>query len=673
MSQDLILQNLNPEQQKACQILSGPILILAGAGTGKTRTITSRVAYLISQGIRPENILAVTFTNKAAEEMKSRIKDLLKVFQFPISNFQLPNCGTFHSICARILRREAKHLGYSSNFIIYDEDDQIKAVKKIMEDLELDPKKFAPAMILAMISSAKVEFIDFKTYQENYANDFLTKIVAKIYEPYQKFLFDNNAMDFDDLIFNTVFLFKKYPEILKKYQERFKYILIDEYQDTNHLEYLFINLLAQKYRNLCVCGDDFQAIYGWRNADIQNILNFEKDYKETKIIKLEQNYRSTQNILDIADFVIKQNSNQKEKTLWTKRGKGYKTILLETQNERAEGEFVVLEIEKLRGLNQKLQYSDFAVLYRTHAQSRVLEEIFLQYGIPYKIIGGVKFYQRKEIKDVIAYLRLILNPRDEIAFSRIINFPPRGIGEKTAKNLSDFARRNNLDFFSAILKFVKKEKISPKAKNAFLEFEKMFEKFKKEARKIKLSDLIKLVCEKSGYKEYLRNESEEGETRWENIKELLTVAGKYDNLEILNSKFEILSKFKSQNLKSKIYNFSVLEAFLEEVALLSEVDEWDEKKNAVTLMTLHAAKGLEFDTVFLVGLEENLLPHSKSLFEPAELEEERRLCYVGMTRAKNYLYLVYAKRRQIFGEKAFNQVSRFIANLPEKLAKKIFK
>ncbi|MEW6407543.1 MAG: UvrD-helicase domain-containing protein [Patescibacteria group bacterium] len=666
MSQDLILKNLNLQQQKACQILSGPILILAGAGTGKTRTITCRVAYLISQGIRPENILAVTFTNKAADEMKSRIKNLIFSRKLVASSWQLITIGTFHSICVRILRHEVKHLGFSPNFIIYDEDDQIKVVKKIMEDLELDPKKFAPAMILAMISSAKAEFIDFKAYQENYANDFLTKIVAKIYEPYQKFLFKNKAMDFDDLIFNTVFLFKKYPNVLKKYQEKFKYILVDEYQDANHLEYLFINLLAQKHRNLCVCGDDFQAIYGWRNADIQNILNFEKDYKETKIIKLEQNYRSTQNILDTADFVIKQNDSQKEKILWTKRGEGCKTILLETQNERAEGEFVVLEIQKLRESNQKLQYSDFAVLYRTHAQSRALEEIFLQYATPYKIIGGVKFYQRKEIKDIIAYLRLILNPRDEIAFSRIINFPPRGIGEKTAKNLVDFARKNNLDFFSAIFEFVKKEKISPKAKNAFLEFEKMFEKFKKEAKEAELSDLINFVCLKSGYKEYLYDGSEEGEMRWENIKELLTVAGKYDN-----EKFQINSK--SQILNPKNVSQSVLEVFLEEIALFSEVDEWDEKKDAVTLMTLHAAKGLEFDTVFFVGLEENLLPHSKSLFEPAELEEERRLCYVGMTRAKNYLYLIYARGRQIFGQNTFNQVSRFIADLPEKLAKRVSK
>jgi DNA helicase-2/ATP-dependent DNA helicase PcrA len=670
MNQNLILQNLNLQQQKACQILSGPILILAGAGTGKTKTITSRVAYLISRGVLPENILAVTFTNKAAQEMKNRIYKLISNPLPPISNFQLLNCGTFHSICARILRHEVKHLGYGLNFVIYDEDDQVQLIKKIMEELALDPKRFAPAMISAMIASAKSEFIDAKDYQENYAWDFLSKIAGKIYEKYQKTLFEANAMDFEDLIFNCVLLFRKNLAILKKYQERFKYILVDEYQDTNHLQYLFVNFLSQKHRNLCVCGDDWQAIYGWRNANIQNILNFEKDFPECKIIKLEQNYRSTQNILDSADLVIRQNLNQKDKKLWTKKGHGAKVFLCETKNEKSEGEFIIQKIEKQRQKDQKLSYSDFAVLYRTHAQSRALEEAFLRYGIAYQIVGGVKFYQRREIKDIIAYLRLILNPYDRLAFLRVINTPPRGLGKKTCEEIVKLSRDKKLDFISGAREFAF-GKISSKMKNSICGFVGFYKLAKEKAKELKLTELINFVCQKSSYKDYLCDGTEEGNTRWENVKELLSVAGKYDdkNFQFPISNFQ--SNHKSQIPNDQNQHLLAPGAFLEEVALLSEVDEWEEKNEAVTLMTLHSAKGLEFEVVFLAGLEENLLPHSKTLFEPAELEEERRLCYVGMTRAKNYLYLVYARTRKIFGQISANQISRFAADLPEELVEKM--
>lgn len=658
MDQDLILQNLNEKQKEACRIVEGPILILAGAGTGKTRTITHRVAYLISRGIRPDNILAVTFTNKAALEMKNRIKNLLS-FPSPIPHLSSPTICTFHSLCARILRREARHLGFGLNFVIYDEQDQIQLVKKIEEELEIDPKKFAPAMILSMISSAKSELIDFKTYKETYAQDFLTKMIAKIYEPYQRYFFDNNAMDFDDLIFHVVSLFRKRPEILKKYQEKFRYILVDEYQDTNNQEYVLINLLGKDHQNLCVCGDDWQAIYGFRNANVKNIFNFEKNYNGTRVVRLEQNYRSTQNILDAADFVIRQNKEQKEKRLWTKRGEGKKVIFCEVENSHEEGDLVIREITRQKEgvfLARPLNFFDFAVLYRTHAQSRSLEEAFLRHGIPYKIVGGVKFYQRKEIKDIIAYLRLILNSRDEMAFSRIINEPPRGLGKKTVHLIKKFAKEQGLDFVSSLFHLDKISQITPKAKAALLDFVRTYEKLKEKSKRQKLTDLIDLVTRRTGLKEYLRDGTEEGEIRWENARELLTVAKKYEAFGETKGGGQAIQT----NSKTK-----ALEAFLEEVALLSEIDEWDEKKDAVTMMTLHAAKGLEFDTVFLVGLEENLLPHSRSLFEIPALEEERRLCYVGMTRAKNYLYLVRAVSRRMFGQNMQNPISRFIENLPK--------
>lgn len=665
-----ILENLNPEQQAACKIINGPILILAGAGTGKTRTITHRIAYLISQNIKPEDILAITFTNKAAEVMKNRTEDLLTNCRLQVASYKLraasrrlPIMGTFHSFCGRVLRHEAHHLGYARSFTIYDDGDQTHIVKRVLESLNLSPKKFPPPMILSLISSAKVEMVDWKTYQQKYANDFLTKIVSQVYEKYTAFLKKNMAMDFDDLIYNTVLLFQKFPQVLAKYQERFRYILVDEYQDTNHLEYLLVKLLAQKYRNLCVCGDDFQSIYGWRNADVQNILNFEKDFSEVKIIKLEENYRSTQRVLDAADFVIKQNTAQKDKTLWTKKKEGPFVTIHESRDSRGEGEFIVTEIERLCE-EFSLNYRDCAILYRLHAQSRAIEEVLLDYKIPYRIIGGVRFYERKEIKDIIAFLRLILNPSDVVAFRRVINEPTKGLGEKTIGKLEEFAETRKINLIAGCASAKEANGIASKAALTLEKFAKMYGEFSKEynceprgihgypapytvqGKKLELADLIKWVAKKTGYEEYVKDGTIEGEARWENIEELFTLALKYKE------------------------NENALQAFLEEVALFSETEEYVPGDNKISLMTLHSAKGLEFEAVFMPGLEENLLPHSKSMLEMPQLEEERRLCYVGMTRAKKFLYLLHTISRQMFGKIINNPISRFIQEMPENLAQR---
>lgn len=663
-----ILKGLNPKQREAAGITDGPILIIAGAGSGKTRTLTHRVAYLIKEKkINPQNILAVTFTNKAANEMKERITRLLatdnlqpttKKSQLPITNYQLPHVGTFHAICAKILRREIDKMGYKRSFNIIDDHDQLVLMKKVVKKLEIDPKQFNPLGILNQISGAKNELIGADQYLEN-VGGYYEEVVAKAFAEYQKELKENNALDFDDLIMLTAKILQKFPEILEKYQRFFKYILVDEYQDTNHAQYVLVNLLAKNHRNLCVVGDDWQSIYGWRKADVKNILNFEKDYPEAKVISLEQNYRSTQVILDAAYGVISKNMSRTDKNLWTEKSGGSLVSVYEADDEKDEATFVVEEIKNLAGNRskgsldyardgkiRKLKFSDFAVFYRTHAQSRMLEEIFLQKSIPYRIIGGIKFYQRKEVKDVVGYLRLIANPNDYISLERIIDEPRRGIGEKTLDYWITAAKENNLDLIKTGLGIKNQELgIMTSKIDAIAKFCDFINRMKEASVRLKLADLIEKVIKESGYEKYLSDGTFEGEMRMENIKELLTVAKKYEELS----------------------GTEALEIFLEEVALATNTDQIDQKQDSVHLMTLHSAKGLEFPVVFIVGLEEGILPHSRSYLSQFEMEEERRLMYVGLTRAKEKIYLLFTGSRNIFGSTQMNPPSRFLDEIPPHL------
>ncbi|MCX6765467.1 MAG: UvrD-helicase domain-containing protein [Candidatus Moranbacteria bacterium] len=670
-----ILANLNPQQKEAVATTDGPILIIAGAGSGKTRTLTHRVAYLIREKkINPQNILAVTFTNKAADEMRGRIIKLLKTDNQPASpasgqlTTALPHVGTFHAICAKILRREIGKLGYKSSFNIIDDQDQLALAKKICKTLEVNTDQFNPLTLLDAISRAKNELVDVDRYEENIGG-YYEEIVVKVYKEYQKTLLENNSVDFDDLIALTVKIFQKFLDVLRKYQKLFRYVLVDEYQDTNHAQYVLVNMLAKEHRNLCVVGDDWQSIYGWRQADIRNILSFEKDYPEAKVIALEQNYRSTQVILDAAYGVISKNINRTDKKLWTEKSGGHLISVYEAEDEKEEAEFVTEEIIRLVGekssgsfdrarddKNGKFSFSNFAVFYRTHAQSRMLEEMFLRQSIPYRIVGGIKFYQRKEVKDIIAYLRLIQNPNDYISLERIIDEPKRGIGEKTLEYWSAIAKKNRLDLIIMGLqisnsKFLISNQI-PNSKSqinskmdAVVKFCDFIKRMRKLSRKVKLTDLIEKVIKESGYEKMLLDGTMEGETRWENIQELLSVAKKYDDLK----------------------GEAALEGFLEEVALVTSTEDIDQSKNAVHLMTLHSAKGLEFPFVFIVGLEEGLLPHSRSTLSAEEMEEERRLMYVGITRAKVKVYLLFARERTIFGSTQANFPSRFLDDIPPHL------
>jgi len=649
-----ILDDLNDKQREAVLQTEGPVLILAGAGSGKTKALTHRIAYLIREKkVSSYNILAVTFTNKAAQEMSNRISKLLisnskseirntkqiqknneqnskrfensKIvsnFEIRASNFaavRLPWMGTFHSICVKILRREIGILGYKSSFTIYDESDSLLLIKRSMKELGINPKEFNPNTIKNFISSAKNELMNPKEYTK-YIEGYFQEIVSRVYEKYQFNLKEANALDFDDLIMKTVEIFKKFPEILEKYQRIFQYILIDEYQDTNTAQYQLVKLLAEKNRNICVVGDDYQAIYGFRGANFRNILNFEKHYPEAKVIKMEQNYRSTKTIIDAADKIIKENVNRTDKTLWTKNEEGVPITIYEASDEHDEMKFIIEEINSLTRGGIIKDINDAAVLYRTNAQSRVLEEVLLDYGIPYKLIGSYRFYERMEIKDILSYLKLIANSADMVSLERIINVPPRGIGKKT---------------FEALKISMK----NPKLENFF----KMMDSFRIKAKTISPSELIDYVADRSGYKLWIKDGTEEGEMRWENIEELKSVA---------------------QNSVS-------LEEFLEKVSLVSDIDRYDQNANALTLMTLHNAKGLEFPVVFIAGMEEGLFPHAMSIMEPMQMEEERRLCYVGMTRAKKRLYLTFAENRLIYGEFRSNMHSRFIDIIPEHLTEKL--
>ncbi len=593
-----ILIGLNNQQKQAVKVVDGPLLIIAGAGSGKTKVLTHRIAYLIQQGIPAKNILAVTFTNKAGNEMEQRIANL-------VNSKNLPLVGTFHSICVRILRSEIKKLGYKNNFVIYNEKDQIDLVKKIVKRLNFDVEQFRPVAIAEMISRFKDELIDEKQYEKQIEDNWQKKI-AQIYKIYQKELKKINAVDFGDLIFLVVKLFKVFPKVLEKYQERFKYILVDEYQDTNHAQYQLINLLAKKYRNLCVCGDDWQSIYSWRGADFRNILNFEHDYPEAKIILLEENYRSTQNILDAGHSIIIKNTNRKEKKLKAKKPIGSPIFVVSLKSEKHEARFITSKILALRSI---YRWQDFVILYRVNAQSRALEESLVELNLPYQIIGSLKFYERKEIKDILAYLKLLVNPNDRLGLERI-------------KKLRPLKQLPNLDFRLSVVKEI--------AKNL---------------NNYSLVNLINQIIKETGYERYCRDGTEMGEYRWQNVQELLTVA----------------KQFSSRSAKESLVNF------LEQITLWQDYDEIKENQDVIRLMTFHCAKGLEFPVVFIAGCEEGIFPYAKSLIDNEKMEEERRLCYVAITRAKDRVYMTFARRRQLFGSTLVNPPSRFIQDIPHSL------
>lgn len=617
------LNTLNDEQKKAVMHLNGPCLVLAGAGSGKTRVLTTRIAYLIDNGIPSYNILAITFTNKAAKEMKERVETLVP------GNYAF--LGTFHSLGVRILRENSKECGLESNFTILDSDDVLSLIKRIMKNKAIDPKELAPSYVRNRISFIKNENLSPREI-DNLFNTISEKRVLDIYQTYQELIHKNNSVDFDDLLVLPVELFKKYPEILDKYQEKFKYILVDEYQDTNEVQYQFNKLLASKYRNLFVVGDANQSIYGFRNANFRNILNFEKDYKDAYVVTLESNYRSTNNILECANCVIRNNKERKELNLKGTIGDGVKTQYITCENGKMEALTIIDEIKKL--YNQGYDYKDIGILYRTNGQSRLLEEVFLKENIPYNVVGAYYFYQRKEIKDLLSYLKLINNQNDDIALRRVINEPKRGIGEKAIENLSNEATRLGSSMFDAI------------SKGKELAFKELILDMIKAQDNLSLTEFIDYVIDKSGMKESLTSEkSLENDLRLDNLEEFKSVTASFEE------------RTGSVNLSD----------FLEEISLVADISEHKEEKDAVTLMTIHSAKGLEFDCVFLCGMEEGIFPHQNSFGSDAEIEEERRLCYVGITRARKVLYLTNAHSRILYGREQVNPPSRFIKEIDKDL------
>lgn len=638
-----LLAGLNPEQKKAVEMTEGPVLIVAGAGSGKTRVLTHRVAYLLSEkGIHPWNILAITFTNKAAREMKERITTLVGPEAEDIW------ISTFHAMCVRILRRDSERIGYSRNFTILDVPDQVTVIKQVLKERNLDPKQHDPRSCLYWISQAKNRLLTPREMKDQ-AENFRDEIVSQIYEAYQNKLRANQSMDFDDLLMETVRLFRQVPEALEYYQKKFQYIHVDEYQDTNHAQYVLVNLLAAHHRNICVVGDSDQSIYAFRGADITNILDFERDYPDAEVIRLEQNYRSTQTILDAANGVIAHNTQRKPKNLWTENETGEPIRLFEAENEHEEAFFVAETI--LQGKREGRDYGDYAVLYRTNAQSRVLEEVLLKSNIPYRVVGGIKFYERKEIKDLLAYLRLVVNPDDDLSLRRVINVPRRGIGEGTMEKIVRYAEEKELSLYRALLE-AEQMGLAPRFLRPLQSFAALIRDLHGMAEYLSARELTEEVLEKTGYREALEREGTlEAEGRLENIGEFLSVV----------QEFEQRSEDKS------------LVDFLTDLALLSDIDTLDEEpdEDAVVLMTLHSAKGLEFPWVFLVGMEEGLFPHIRSLEEDDALEEERRLAYVGITRAKKGLFLTRARIRSIFGHTVSHLPSRFLDEIPEHLVERV--
>lgn len=638
-----IYDTLNAEQREAVFHTEGPLLILAGAGSGKTRVLTHRIAYLIEEkGINPWNILAITFTNKAAGEMRERVDDIVGFGSESIW------VSTFHSTCVRILRRHIDRLGYDNNFTIYDSDDQKTLMKDVCKLLQIDTKTYRERTILSAISSAKDEMVTPEEYELNAYGDFSKKKIAEAYKEYERQLKANNALDFDDLLVKTVQLFQTQPEILEYYQDRFRYIMVDEYQDTNTVQFKLISLLAAKYKNLCVVGDDDQSIYKFRGANIQNILSFEKEFEHTKVIKLEQNYRSTSTILDAANAVIKNNVGRKAKSLWTENGEGEKIQFRQFDTAYDEAEYIVGDIRE-RVDNGKAAYCDHAVLYRTNAQSRLFEEKMITANIPYKIVGGVNFYARKEIKDLLAYLKTIDNGKDDLAVRRIINVPKRGIGLTTVNRITEAAQQRGISFYEALCSADLVSGLG-RSISKLESFAAMIEYFRKEAEHLSITELMEEILTETGYVEELKAEGEEeAEVRLQNIDEFLNKIAAYE--------------------ESCEEELPTLSGFLEEVALVADIDSLDEESDYVVLMTLHSAKGLEFPYVYLAGMEDGIFPSYMTITadDPTEIEEERRLCYVGITRAKKELAMTCARRRMIRGETQYNKMSRFLKEVPPQL------
>ena len=637
MNKEELINGLNDKQKEAVLATDGPCLVIAGAGSGKTKVLTHKIAYDIESGIKPWNILAITFTNKAANEMKERIEKLIGDAAKDLW------MGTFHSICVRILRRYIDRIGYKTDFVIFDTSDQKTLIKECLKTLKVDDKIFTDRGVLSEISNGKNEMLEPKAYGVKYAGDFRKKTIAEIYELYQRRLRENNAIDFDDIINFTIKILSENPDVLDYYTEKFKYILVDEYQDTNKAQFTLVSLLASKYGNVTAVGDNDQGIYSFRGADISNILNFERDFPGTKIIKLEQNYRCTGNILKAANAVIKHNENKYDKKLWTENEEGHLPCIYCGEDEYDEGRYIVEQINHLK-TEEYYKNSDFTILYRMNAQSRAIEDILMREGIPYKVIGGLKFYERKEIKDIIAYLRLIHNSADNLSLKRIINEPKRGIGKTSIEQIQEISDKTGNSMYE-IIRNAQEYGLTRVFSNS-RDFIEQIEYLKSKKDELKISDLIKETLNKTGYTKALENEnSVEAETRIENLEEFLTVAIEFEEESADNT----------------------LAEFLENITLSSDIDGMEDQDNSITLMTLHSAKGLEFPVVFLVGMEEGIFPGYKSIGEPQALEEERRLFYVGITRAKQYLYLTCAKHRTIFGSTSYNQVSRFVKEIPEEL------
>lgn len=651
-----ILSSLNPAQQQAVKIVHGPVLVLAGPGSGKTRVLTHRVAYLIGERhIAPYNILAVTFTNKAAREMRERLIKLIGE-----ARAQDLTIGTFHATCARFLRRDGERVGLSRGFAIYDEDDQTALIKQILKEMNLDDKKYKPGAVLGTISKAKNELIE----PENYVPaSYWHEVVGRVYQRYQQLLATNNAVDFDDLLMATVRLFRENPDVLERYQNRYVYLHVDEFQDTNIAQYELMKLLACKDQNLFCVGDEDQSIYGWRGADYRNVLRFSQDFPNAQVCLLEQNYRSTQTILDVAQAIIRKNKSRHKKKLWTENPKGIPITIWEAYDQDEEASMVVDEIARLA--KQGYRPRDCAVFYRTNFQSRALEAAFTRRGMPYQLIGALRFYQRREVKDILAYLRLIANPDDSVAFNRVLNVPPRGIGRNTMDNLARWADKLNVSPYAMLqmLKTQTKDEgqktnspaprpsslpadtFDSRARKSLLAFVNLLDELRAARAEQKLTELVKLILQKTAYEDYIVDGTPEGEDRWQNVRELVNATKKY-----ASEPAEI-----------------TLPQFLEEAALIADIDTMRDDVDAPTLMTLHTAKGLEFRVVFMVGLEEGLFPHSRSFDEPAQMEEERRLCYVGITRAKERLYLVHSFRRSFYGNTEPSEPSRYLADIPQHL------
>ena len=635
-----LVKNMNSEQSEAVRTTEGPLLIMAGAGSGKTRVLTHRIAYLLDEkDVSPYNILAITFTNKAAKEMNARVEHLVG------EEAQVIWMSTFHSMCVRILRRDADRIGIERNFTIIDPTDQKSVIRDVLKSENIDSKRFEPRMFIGAISNLKNELKTPEDAQKE-ANDFHSQMVATVYKGYQRQLSRNEALDFDDLIMTTINLFERVPETLEYYQNKFQYIHVDEYQDTNKAQYTLVKLLANKFKNLCVVGDSDQSIYGWRGADIQNILSFEEDYPEAKTIFLEQNYRSTKNILNAANEVIKHNSERKPKGLWTANSGGDKIQYYEAMTERDEAEYVVKEIMKHQRSGKK--YSEMAILYRTNAQSRVLEETFMKSNIPYTMVGGQKFYDRKEIKDLLSYLRVIANSNDDISLQRIINVPKRGIGPSSVEKIQTYALQNNISMFDALAE-VDFIGLSKKVTQECISFYEMIQNLIKEQEFLEISEIVDEVLQKSGYRDMLdREQSIESRSRLENLDEFMSVPKDYEE----NTPLE----------EQSLINF------LTDLSLVADIDEAD-TQNGVTLMTMHSAKGLEFPIVFIMGMEESLFPHIRAIKseDDHEMEEERRICYVAITRAEELLYITNATTRMLFGRSQSNMPSRFLKEIPEDL------